>query len=241
MWFGKRKGERSRVATLEHSVEPTHVELVPPEPAAETGADHEAFRAGGTEPQLSIPFHLRGYDGRVAVYYEANTDPARTGFDALHLPFDLALTLGYPTLRATVEYAGTGYRAYMGWIQLITNRDPATGACEVSVDLPPIAHGTDIPFAEFGPAPTFFDAPANPDHVTEDWIAETFLAVCPDIARTRRVAALLGFRWGYTLRERKPALLPLERLHAIAWDGSLGQLRAQYPTWEFLPGYARDL
>ena len=55
------------------------------------------------QPALSLPFHLRGYDGRVSVFYGVSRDPRATGFDLLNLPFDLALTLGYPTLRATID------------------------------------------------------------------------------------------------------------------------------------------
>ena len=192
------------------------------------------------QPALSLPFHLRGYDGRVSVFYGVSRDPRATGFDLLNLPFDLALTLGYPTLRATIAYDAPGYRGYMGWIQLITNRDPANGAASASVDLLPIQAGGDFPFVPFGIAPAFFDAPSNPDHETEDWIADTFLAFCPDIARTRRVAALLGFRCGYALRERQASPLPLTASDAAAWDACLPTLRGQFPTWEFLPGFATD-
>src|SRR5262249_34734797 len=124
---------------------------------------------------------------------------------------------------------------------LITNRDPATGAEDVGIDVMPMHQDADSPFAVFGHAPTFFDAPANPDHVTEDWIADAFLVACPDVARTRRVAALLGFRWGYGLRERRAAPLPIAALAAATWDGHLAVLRERYPSWEFLPGFATDL
>lgn len=191
-------------------------------------------------PALNQLFQLRSYAGRVDVYYGVNRDPHWTGFDLLDLPFDLTLTLGYPTIRATIAYDGPGYRAYMGWIQLITNHDPATGVSTSSVDLMPIHAEVDSPFATFGVAPTLFDAPANPDHETEDWIADTFLAFCPDIARSRRVAALLGFRWGYALRARRASPLPLTASDAVAWDACLPTLRRQFPTWEFLPGFGAD-
>ncbi len=192
-------------------------------------------------PALTIPFHLRGYDGQVSVFYRASHDPHQTGYDALDLPFDLALTEGYPACHAIVSYSGQGYRAYMGWIQLITNRDPATGAESVSNDVMPIHEDVDSPFAVFGYAPTFFDAPANPDHETEDWIADAFLVACPGVARTRRVAALLGFRWGYTLRARKATPRPLAIADAATWDHHLSVLRERYPNWEFVPGFARDI
>lgn len=205
------------------------------------GQRREPGREQDERPALTLPFRLRGYAGQVAVSYARNDDPHRAGYDALNLPFDLALTLGYPTCRATITYDGSGYRAYMGWIQLVTNHDPATGAAETSIDLPPIHWGLDSPFAAFGVAPTFFDAPANPDHETEDWLADAFLAVCPDVARTRRVAALLGFRWGYALRQRHAEPLPLAANTPDAWDQHLPLLRQRYPRWEFLPGFATEL
>lgn len=198
-------------------------------------------RTGSEQPSLRQPFHLRGYDGSVSVFYGITRDPRHTGFDLLNLPFDLALTKGYPTLHAAVEYGGPGYRAHMGWIQLITNRDPATGASIVSIDLMPIQENEDSPFVCYGSAPNLFDAPANPDHETEDWVADTFLVTCPDIGRTRRIAALLGFRWGYALRQRHAAPLPLEIPGAEAWDSHLLTLRGRFPSWEFLPGFATDL
>ncbi len=189
------------------------------------------------ESALTLPFQLRGYDGAVRAYYAANDAPAAWGFDLLNLPFPLDLARGHPVCQAEIEYGGAGYRSFMGWIQLITNRDPATGATETSMDLAPVFQGLDSPFADFGPAPTFFDAPANPDHETEDWIADTFLAVCPDIARTPRVSALLGFRWGYQLRARIATPLPVEALPAAAWDAHLPLLRREYPRWMFASGF----
>ncbi len=196
---------------------------------------------GGDTPALTMPFHLRGYEGQVTVFYRENRDPHRAGYDALDLPFDLTLTEGYPTCLATVTYAGQGYRGYMGWIQIVTNRDPATGAEIASNDMMPMHEDVDSPFATFGYAPSFFDAPANPDHETEDWIADAFLVACPGIARTRRIAALLGFRWGYTLRAKKAAPTPIAIVDAATWDSHLPLLRERYPSWEFIPGFARDM
>jgi hypothetical protein len=197
--------------------------------------------ADGDAPALTIPFRLRGYDGHVTISYRESSDPHRTGFDALDLPFDLTLTEGYPVCHATVTYGGQGYRAYMGWIQLVTNRDPASGAEVISNDVMPMHEDVDSPFATFGYAPAFFDAPANPDHETEDWIADAFLVACPGVARTRRIAALLGFRWGYALRQKKATPRPLEIADAATWDRHLPLLRGQYPRWEFLPGFAGDM
>jgi hypothetical protein len=195
---------------------------------------------GFGRPELVLPYRLRGYDGRVSVYYAENRAPVRWVFDVpgmLASPFDLALARGYPVCEARIAYGGSGSRALMGWNQLVTNRDAQTGRQETSVDLFPIAAHLGSPFAVFGSAPTMFDAPANPDHETENWLADTFLAVCPDVGRTRRVAALLGFRWGYALRERRARSLPVEPVGPDAWDQYLPLLRDRFADWEFLPGF----
>jgi hypothetical protein len=167
------------------------------------------------------------------------------GFDTpglLYQPFDLELAKGFPVCEARIAYAGPGYRALMGWIQLITHRDPTTGAEEeATVDLFPMLSDLDTPFFTFGYAPTFFDAPANPDHVTEDWIADTFLAVSPDAARTRTIAALLGFRWGYALRDTRATPLPVEALGSETWERRKEPLQTTYPGWRFLSGFATNL
>lgn len=196
------------------------------------------------QPALTLPFTLRGYRGTVAISYTENQDASAWGFDVPGLvarPFDLTLALGFPVFQATVEYAGPGYRALMGWIQVITRRDLSSGAEEVSVDLAPIFDGMDSPFCFFGHAPTLFDAPANPGDAPHIWIAESFLAVCPSVARTRQVAALVGARWGYSLLDGRAQPLPLEPIAADAWNHHLAYLSAQYPSWEFLADFAANL
>jgi hypothetical protein len=190
-------------------------------------------------PTLQLPLRLRGHDGRVDVYYGENQDPSRWGFDLLNLPFDIELTRGFPTCEARVMYPIPGYRAAMGWIQLVTVRDAATGEESTSIDVFPNASQTESPFAVFGFAPTMIDAPGpNPPRANETWTAETFLAVCPDVARSRRAAALLGFRWGYTLRDMRATPFAAEQTGPEAWNGHLEYLREQFPTWEFVPGFA---
>lgn len=152
------------------------------------------------QPALTVPFHVRGYDGRVSVFYGANTDPAHWGFNLLALPFDIALVEGFPVCEAVIDYAGAGYRAAMGWIQVVTHTD-LTGRAWASVDVAPMPWQSDNPLANFGYLSAMFDAPGpNPPRRDETWGAETFLAIVPDVARSRRVQAVLGFRWGYDLK-----------------------------------------
>src|SRR5262249_31076517 len=147
-------------------------------------------------------------------------------------------TRGFPTCEARVTYAVPGYRAAIGWIQHVTVRDAATGEESTSIDVFPNASQTESPFAVFGFAPTMFDAPgANPPRANETWTAESFLAVCPDVARIRRAAAPVGFRWGYTLRDMHATPFAAAPVGSEAWDRHLAYLREQFLTWEFLPGF----
>lgn len=190
------------------------------------------------EPALTLPFHLRGYDGTVRVFYAANSAPERWGLGLLNLPFPIERTRGFPVIQAAITYAGPGYHAMMGWIQIVTVRDAASGQSSASLDLFPIQEPHETPFAPFGMTPTLFDAPGpNPPRTDETWIAETFLAICPDVARTRHVVALLGMRWGYELRAGEATSLPVEVLDASAWDTHLPLLRREYPRWTFDAGF----
>lgn len=194
------------------------------------------------QPALTLPFRLHGFAGKVTVRYGENRDPTRWGFDVLGLPFDIALAHGFPVCQADIAYDGSGYRAMMGWIQLLTVRDTHANAEDVSMDLLPIQTEADTPFCEFGQAPTFFDAPGpNPPRANEQWLASTFLAVCLDAARTRHVSALLGFRWGYDLCDARPTFLPLEPLTASGWNQHLPFLRESSPTWRFAQDFHPNL
>jgi hypothetical protein len=185
---------------------------------------------------FTVPFRLRGHAGVVSIAYETNADPARWGFDLIGLPFDARRTIGFPVFDATVRYDARGYRAVMGWIQLVSVRDTKTGEEDTTVDQLPILRDSDTPFSAIGPAASSFDAPGpNPPRADEVWTAFTFLAVCPDIGRTRRVAPLLAVRWGYTLAGGRPSPLPLETVPLTEWDRLVPVLRRRYPSWEFLP------
>ena len=110
-----------------------------------------------------IPFMLRGREGRVGVYYGANDDPVKSGFDSLNLNFDTNLCRGYPAIHACIEeYAGSGYRTVCGWIQIVTRVDfngQGGAVTSVSLDIAPAFQDLDLPFACFGNLPQFFDAP----------------------------------------------------------------------------------
>jgi hypothetical protein len=194
-----------------------------------------------------IPFTLKGYDGKVAVYYGVNDDPIRVGFDSLTgLNFDIDLCRGYPVIHARIKsYEGSGYRTFCGWIQVVTSvyldsheRKNAQAETFVSVDVAPVFHDSDIPFASFGNCPQLFDAPClNLGKYAElIWTADTFLTTMPIRSRNDEISWLLGFRWGYMetdIPDRAPRLLPLEVTATQVWNSHIPFLQKQYSDWRF--------
>jgi hypothetical protein len=195
-----------------------------------------AIRYQSPDPALVLPFTCRGDAGTVDVHYGVTSDPAALGFDLAAVGFDNARFAGFPAVRAEVSLGGEGYRAVVGWLQVISRSVAASGELVVEVDLPPVLATADSPLAGFGYLPTFFDAPANPDHPDGEWVAETFLVALPDIARTRRVAAVTGFRWGYRLAAAIPAPLPVAPVGPQRWEAHRPMLASAYPSWTFLAG-----
>jgi hypothetical protein len=194
-----------------------------------------------------IPFTLKGYHGKVSVYYGVNDAPSMVGFDSLPgIHFNINSSLGYPVIHARVdEYEGAGYRMFCGWIQIITSvyrdsHDPKVTHSEtfISADTAPAFEGTYIPFAAYGYLPQLFDAPCrNLGPAAElRWTADTFLTTVPMRSRHEEITFLAGFRWGYTennIPGKKPTLLPLEVIAGQAWNAHLPFLREQFCNWRF--------
>jgi hypothetical protein len=195
----------------------------------------------------SIPFNLKGYNGKVVVYYGINNDPIKVGFDSLAgLNFNTNLSLGYPVMHARFEdYEGSGYRMICGWIQIITNtyadsHNSETAQTEtfVSADIIPSLQELDFPFAAFGNLPQLFDAPClNLGRYAElHWTADTFLTTFPIRSKEEEISWLLGFRWGYLesdVPNQTPVLLPFEVTDARVWNSFVPYLREQYSSWKF--------
>jgi hypothetical protein len=198
-------------------------------------------------PSAVLSFHLRGFDGRIGVYYGPNSDAVRAGFDFLAgLNFDVDLCRGYPVIHARVEdYAGSGYRTVMAWIQLVTRVDQdsvdphqAKSTTSVSIDLAPAFQDLRLPFVCFGNLPQFFDAPCKNlnDSARLVWTADTFLVSTPLRSKEEPITWLAGFRWGYVetnIAGQRPALLPLEATGPEQWNTHLPFLREAYPEWVF--------
>jgi hypothetical protein len=175
---------------------------------------------------MIIPFRAHGYAGSIDVAYETEGDPQVIGFDLVAVGYDDPERFrGFPVMKASLAYEGTGYRAGFGWVQVINCDD---------VDVPPNQSDVDSPFAAFGHLPTYYDAPANPDHPDGKWLAETFLVTGPRGFRTKQIMALAGFRWGYELTDGRPTSLRPAAIGADRWNAVRKVLGAQYPGWEFL-------
>lgn len=195
------------------------------------------IRYQSPDPVLVLPFEARGGTGSVHVHYGVTEDPAAVGFDLAAVGFDSEKFRGFPAVRAEIGFSQEGYRASFGWIQLVTSTKAGQAdTATVSVDLAPMLASEDSPLAFFGHLPTLFDAPANPGHSDGDWLAESCLVAVPDIARSRRLAALTGFGWGYRLTAGRADPLPIVPVGPDRWRAHQPVLAERYPSWTFLDG-----
>jgi hypothetical protein len=100
---------------------------------------------------------------------------------------------------------------------------------------------TPTPYCWYGLNPTLFDAPSRSNR-TQDlrWEAHSFLATTPldevMAARPRRIVPLVGFAWGFELRNGEITLLPPDALPLSRWSEHAATLRAKYPLWSFADG-----
>ncbi len=77
---------------------------------------------------------------------------------------------GFPVIRASVSYPAEGYRATMGWIQLVYYGEEMENP-QVVVDLTPQHAESNTPYAFWGFCPQFFDAPSTPQEGIR-WVAD---------------------------------------------------------------------
>jgi hypothetical protein len=197
----------------------------------------------------AFAFSLHGRKGSVTAKLSGNDDPGRWGFEVLGLDWPANLALGLPVLEATVSYAGEGYAAAMGWIQLVrihvderseslvAAAEKAPAGDHVWVDGPPNLRGLGVPFVSFGPSPTLFDAPMSTESDVR-FVADSFLTASPDALVTRRSRPCFGFRWGYSTRADSPAeLISPTVLDQDDWRDALPILEEQFSGWSFDPDW----
>ena len=181
-----------------------------------------------------IPFQLRDFNGEIVVDYGVNLDPAKWGFGESVLgenhPPEQAL--GFPVVQATVDYAGVGYGAVMGWIQIVRYQLHDTNEQVTVFDVAPQIKDSDVPYVSYGIRPTLFDAPGF-DRQEVTWDADSFLVHSPDGVLSREINAITGFRWGYTVRHGEVKVVPVALAHLSDWERNLPDLEKRHPTWTF--------
>jgi hypothetical protein len=174
---------------------------------------------------LGLPFRLRNLGGEVQVELRRNGNPERLGC-AAH-------AFGFPVMTASVTYAGAGYSAALGWIQLVRSSDGEAGfALDPFEPLGRPEH----PFCFFGFCPTLFDAPSRPHREQLEWLAHSFLCFIEDSGQ-QEARAVLGFCWGFSIRAHEILYIEPRPLTPDEWNQHLPLLRREHPRWGFAPGY----
>jgi hypothetical protein len=177
------------------------------------------------EERSELGFEHNGRRGKVTVFLRSNPDEGEEGF--------LRCT-------ATIEYAGEGYNAFFGWVQLVRSTDNASEGREFEMDPFFLFQDLSSPYCFYGFKPTLFDSPTRRAREPMSWLAHSFLSVTPLEAevfadlKNRRVRSLVGFSWGFEIDSYRNVILrPFSKLGAIEWNSHLPFLRKNYPTWRF--------
>jgi len=179
---------------------------------------------------MDIPFVLRGISGLVSVDLARNERAEVVGTPEG--------SEGFPTCDATVDYPARGYSGVLGWIQLVRSDDNASGGREFEIDPLDFLGELPHPFCWIGLEPHLFDAPSRSPRTDMDWAAHSFLCV-PDGGDDDVVEAhaLLGFSWGFRVRDKQVELVEPMLLTADDWDQHLRTLASRYPAWRFPSGF----
>ena len=176
---------------------------------------------------MEIPFEWRGKAGVITATVEANTDPGGLGC--------FPGALGLPACTATVDFPHLGYRAMLGWVQLVKAQDSGSGAFESD---PFVLFGdAPSPYLWYGLNPTLFDGPSRSTRDDLVWEARSFLATTPleEVMdyQPRRVVPLAAFSWGFEIAGGNVRLTELEELPRERWNDHTALLGATYPLWLF--------
>jgi hypothetical protein len=178
---------------------------------------------------VRIGFTLRTVAGLVTVHLAPNEDPAAIGCPP-H-------ARGFPVCTASVRHASGGYAAMLGWIQLVRSTDNASRGARFEMDPFEPLGSVPHPFCWFGLKPTLFDAPSRRAADDMKWVSHSFLGFVGDAHEAR---AILGFSWGFTLKQGRPHIVAAEPLRPDDWNGHLPLLRDQHQSWEFAPDFRQD-
>lgn len=179
---------------------------------------------------MEIGFSLRGVDGQVSVTLARNERPELVGSGPE--------ATGFPYCHATVDYPAQGYDAVLGWVQLVRSDDNHSEGRDFEIDPLDFLGDVPHPFCWIGLAPQLFDAPSRSPRRDLDWEAHSFLCV-PDGGADPgfEVHALVGFSWGFRVRDEQIELAGPAPLTPGDWDAHVDALAAHYPSWRFVRGF----
>ena len=177
---------------------------------------------------MRLPFTHDGHPGQVDVEIARNDDPETYGC--------WSGSLDLPRCTATVMYAGLGYHAMLGWVQLVRSDDSESRGEAFEMDPFGLFEDADSPYCFYGHAPTLFDGPARDHRDDLTWLAHAFLAATPlRGGQMRRVVPLLGFSWGFEFVAGAVQIAEPQVLEASAWESHRTTLESVYPSWGFEP------
>jgi len=206
-------------------------------PDGEPGQSAAVSRGGsalGQTGEVEVPFSFDDEQVRVLVEVVANADPVSVG--------KTEQERGMPMCTASVEFSARGYRALLGWVQLV--REPDCAA-PYRIDPFDLFEDSTAPFAWYGFRPTLFDAPSRWRRGAVQWEAHSFLTIGPWDVDRRRVVPLVGFAWGYQQDSLAEGLRlsPVRLLGPADWDGHRSYMTGRFPGWTFEDGghWANDV
>lgn len=186
-----------------------------------------------------VDFTLNGQRGRLELEYRVNDSLQHSGFDMFDPgDFDPTLTLGYPTLTASVhDYAGSGYRtasAFIQWIDI--ERQGSTMVRGRELDTPPQFREAGVPFFSIGYPANLYDAPAHNMQGARwmSWVATTWLVAFPARWTNFEIRPVVGFRWGYHEDvQTGVAVTPLRSVGPQEWNDARPWLQRECPAFTF--------
>jgi hypothetical protein len=198
-------------------------------------------------PTLETRFDGGTRRGRVLVSVAPVPKVGQAGWDAVYgtsvknaAPEAIAAQAGFPALLARVDPEGQGYHNWLGWIQLVNERDPKGSS--ISSDHDPIwfLRGKEVPYCAVGYAPSFFDAPSRPARRAVLWEADLFLCTVPSVSPIdgrpdSPLEPLAGVRWGFRIAAdgEEPTPIPPRFTGDWAWASWVPVLRRTFPAWRF--------
>lgn len=171
--------------------------------------------------------------GDITVTFSTRVDhkPEDYGLDLIFPTIPPDTFSGFPVAEGTVLTTKRGYASMYGWTQLWKQNDDIG---DWRFDWPPVQTDLNWPFVWFGPQPQLFDGPTREGVADLDWTARSFLTYIEDSLMTRSVRCVVGFEWGFWIRNGTVVIKPLKLLETnMDWDMHVAYLSKTFPGWQF--------